>query len=99
MNPTSDPQRVLASASLLEALAAIEHKRWAHWQQYLHSRCVPSQDGGLKIPAELVARWTAQIKTDYVDLSDDEKESDREQVRSYLPVIADALRAAGTKPS
>jgi hypothetical protein len=36
-------------------------------------------------------RWEQQMATDYSMLGDDEKESDREQVRLYLPVIADAL--------
>jgi hypothetical protein len=44
------------------------------------------------MPAELVVRWERQIATPYADLSDVEKESDREQVREYLPVIAEALR-------
>lgn len=48
-------------------------------------------DGSLLIPAELVDRWTDQIDTPYEELSDAEKESDREQVRRYLPVIESAL--------
>lgn len=76
---------------LLERLAAIEHERWSHWQQYLHSKCVPQPDGSLLIPADLVARWQAQISKTYNELSEEEKESDREQVRKYLPLVAGAL--------
>ena len=43
------------------------------------------------LPPDLVARWEKQIETKYVDLSEAEKESDREQVRKYLPVIVSAL--------
>jgi hypothetical protein len=77
---------------LVEALASIEHERWCHWQRYLHSRCVPSADGALLIPVELVKRWEKQIETPYSELSDEEKESDREQVRKYLPLIADFFK-------
>jgi hypothetical protein len=77
---------------LVEALASIEHERWCHWQRYLHSRCVPSADGALLIPAKLVKRWEKQIETPYPELSDEEKESDREQVRKYLPLIADFFK-------
>ena len=77
--------------NLLEKLSAIEHDRWAHWQRYLHSRCERQPDGSLLIPAELADRWTEQIDTPYAELSALEKESDREQVRRYLPVIAAAL--------
>jgi hypothetical protein len=76
---------------LVEALAAIEHERWAHWQRYVHSKGERRADGTLVIPAELVKRWDAQIATSYSDLSEPEKVSDREQVARYLPLIADAL--------
>lgn len=76
---------------LLESLAAIEHERWAHWQRYIHSKGVRQPDGSLVIPAELVNRWEKQIAAKYADLDDKEKESDREQVRRYLPVIKSAM--------
>ena len=76
---------------LLDELAAIEHDRWAHWQRYVHGKCERMPDGSLLIPAELADRWDAQIDTPYAELSALEKESDREQVRRYLPVIAAAL--------
>lgn len=77
---------------LMEALAEIEHERWAHWQNYLHGKGTMQPDGSLLIPADWVRRWQRQINTPYAELSDEEKESDREQVRCYLPVIADALK-------
>lgn len=76
---------------LLETLAAIEHERWAHWQRYMHSKGVRQPDGSLLVPSELVQRWDEQIETAYAALSEREKESDREQVRKYLPLIAEAL--------
>ena len=82
---------VLDDDKLLEMLAAIEHDRWAHWQRYVHSKCEPGPDGSLIIPAELADRWGAQIATPYSQLSEPEKESDREQVQRYLPVIIAAL--------
>ncbi len=80
--------------TLVETLAAIEHERWSRWQRYLHSRCSAiGQDGSLLIPGDLVKRWEEQIVTPYIDLPEEQKDSDREQVRAYLPVIAAALRA------
>jgi hypothetical protein len=76
---------------LIEKLAAIEHERWSHWQRYMHSKALRQPDGSLILPAELVARWEAQIAKKYAELDDKEKESDREQVRKYLPTIAAAL--------
>ncbi len=80
----------------METLAALEHERWSHWQRHLHSQCECRDDGSLTIPAELVSRWTEQMSKPYAKLSEDEKESDREQVRRYLPAIAAALRDGET---
>ena len=77
---------------LLETLASVEHERWSHWQRYVHSKCVPQgDDGALLIPADLVKQWETQIATPYSELTHQEKESDREQVRKYLPLIVSAL--------
>src|SRR5258708_780636 len=76
---------------LIERLASVEHERWSHWQRYMHSKGIRQPDGSLLLPAELVARWEHQIATKYAELDDKEKESDREQVRKYLPLIASAL--------
>ena len=76
---------------LIEQLAAVEHERWSHWQRYVHSKCIRQPDGSLLLPANLVARWEKQIDTKYAELDDQERESDREQVRKYLPPIASAL--------
>jgi len=73
---------------LMEELASIEHERWSHWQSYMHSKAVRQPDGSLLLPADLVEKWERQIATDYANLSEKEKESDREQVRKYLPSIA-----------
>ena len=81
---------------LIEQLASVEHERWSHWQRYLHSKGVRQPDGSLLLPADLVARWERQIGTKYAELDDQERESDREQVRKYLPLIAsDPAKRAG----
>lgn len=87
---------MLESADLLDELAAVEHERWSHWQRYLHDQCRPGPDGSLTIPADQVRRWSTQMSTPYSELSDEERESDREQVRRYLPLIARALEEAAT---
>lgn len=76
-----------------EQLAALEHERWSYWQRYLHGKGARQADGSLLLPAELVERWERQIATPYEQLSDIEKESDREQVRRYLPLILKAIKS------
>lgn len=81
-----------APNELLEKLAAAEHERWAHWQRYMHSKAIRNSDGSLTIPAELVSRWERLMKTSYADLTEEERESDREQVQRYLPLLAKIAR-------
>jgi hypothetical protein len=72
---------------LLEHLAAIEHERWSHWQRYMHEKAYRNDDGSLTIPADLVSRWDRLMSTPYSQLTDAERESDREQVRRYISLL------------
>lgn len=81
----------LRAETVLEDPAALEHERWSRWQRHVHARCAPGDDGSLTIPAGLASRWARQMSVPYAELSEAEKESDREQVRRYLPTIASAL--------
>jgi len=83
---------------LFEILADIEHQRWSDWQKYIHSKCVKVVDvvdnqsskdvlREILIPLELFNQWERQINTPYKDLSEKEKESDREQVKRYWDLI------------
>jgi hypothetical protein len=85
-----DLQRTLEGA--IDRLAEVEHQRWAHWQEYMHSQCKRLQDGSLVIPPDLASRWKMQIETPYEALTEREKESDREQVRRYFPLLREVLR-------
>lgn len=81
----STPQPDNTSEELIEKLAAIEHERWADWQRWCHKVLRgnnPSPEQG-----DILERWDRQIETPYSELSEAEKESDREQVQRYLPLI------------
>lgn len=92
--PISTNDDDLIPYNIIEALADAEHEGWAHWQRYLHSVCIPNPDGSLTIPADKVERWTRQIETPYADLTEREKESDREQVRKIFPILNDLIGRA-----
>lgn len=86
----------------VEEGAALEHARWARWQAYLHSRLtyteVPQKNGNniamYCMTADDYERWSRQIDTDYSELTEKEKEkeSDRKEVREYLPFIERTLQ-------
>lgn len=73
----------------IEIGADLEHKRWAKWQKYLHSKLERGTSGRLIMPKELEDHWERQINTDYKDLSETEKLSDRNEVEKYIPIIKD----------
>ena len=72
---------------LFEDLASVEHQIWSDWQSWLHGLCKENDDGSLTIPKDKVLRWNRQIHTNYKDLSEEEKRSDREQVKKYWQLI------------
>lgn len=84
------------TAALREALAAIEHERWSDWQAWCHKilreNC-PSPE-----LEKVLERWDKQIATPYAELSEQEKNSDREQVDRYLPTLATYLEGADILP-
>ncbi len=75
-----------------EQLADIEHQRWSDWQKYMHSKMIDNGKGFLEIDEEFINRWATQIRTPYSELSEKEKDSDREQVERYLPMLVKKLR-------
>ena len=53
----------------------------------MFSACHLTPDGGLKIPPDKVRRWERQMNTTYAELSENEKESDREHADKVLAVL------------
>lgn len=82
----------LLDKNLLELLSAQEHQRWASWQKYLHEKCIKNEDGSLTIPKESVDWWEMEIKTSYNNLTEEQKESDRNEVRPVINIIQNYLR-------
>jgi len=63
---------------LREKLAELEHKQWQHWMKYM----IDNISNG-----ESVERWRREMKTDYKDLTEKEKESDRKWADKVLKTI------------
>lgn len=73
---------------LYELLASVQHQIWASWMTYLFSKCEQKEEG-LLIPQNLVDRWQGQIDRGYDELTEKEKDSDREQVDKFWQIIGD----------
>ncbi len=72
---------------LIEQLAEKEHASWSHWMTYLFAQSTANPDGSATIPEDLVERWQRQAQTNYSDLTEREKQSDRNRVEKILPII------------
>lgn len=72
---------------LRERLASVSHDIWSHWTRWQFEVCQKQEDGSIVIPADKVDRWSRQMYTDYKDLSEREKDSDREQADKILRVL------------
>ena len=85
IKPTNKGIMKYPKSKLFEQLADIEHQRWADWQKWCHKilreNC-PSPE-----LEKVLERWDKQIATSYNDLSEKEKDSDREQVMRYWNLI------------
>ncbi len=79
----------MTEEELIEALAGKEHAGWSSYMAYLFSKCEHNPDGSLTIPAGYVAALQIQIDTPYAELSEQEKQSDRDEVAHILPIIKD----------
>jgi hypothetical protein len=79
---------------LFEELAAIEHGRWSDWQLHLHSKCVKAPGGDLLIPADYVYALEKLARTPYANLSEEQKENDRNEVRRYWRLIEPRIEEA-----
>ena len=72
---------------LREPLADISHDIWSHWMRWMFSVGTMNADGTWTMPAEKVERWQRQMNTPYADLTEREKDSDREQADKILKVL------------
>lgn len=70
-----------------EEIADAQHEIWSHWMKYLFSQCTENSDGSISIPKDKVERWKRQMKTDYKDLSEKEKQSDLEQADKIIKLV------------
>jgi hypothetical protein len=77
----------VVSDELIEILADIEHERWSKWMRYMFECGTFNEGGTWTMPADKVERWHRQVGTPYAELSDREKESDRDEVRTTLQAL------------
>ena len=70
----------------IEELADLVHEIWADWMKYMFSKGIHHM-GRWTMPSDLRQRWMRQMVTPYEELSEKEKESDREIALRILKLV------------
>ena len=70
-----------------EQLSAVQHEIWSHWMRWMFTVGTFNTDGTWTMPAVKVERWQRQMNTPYAELSEREKDSDREQADKVLAAL------------
>lgn len=78
---------VINVSGLTEELADLAHRQWARWMEYLFEKSTLNEDGTVTVPKWAVDRWKRQVNTEYKDLPEEEKESDRNEARRVIGVV------------
>ncbi len=89
----SQAKQAKTDEELIEELADAQHAIWSYWMAYLFRVSHRNDNGSVTIPADMVERWKRQMATDYADLSEREKESDRHQAHKVMAILGEPLHA------
>jgi len=85
--------QTLQEQDLREDLSDLSHEIWSDWMKYIFSVCVnEGENGSLTIPESYVLHWKRQIRTPYGELTEKEKDGDREQADKILKVSEKHLK-------
>jgi len=77
----------IGNPNIRELLAEYSHKSWSKWMAYLLSKTLKNENGSVTIPAKLIEYWKTQMETEYKDLTDSERNSDRFEADMILKVL------------
>ncbi|MBA3868238.1 MAG: hypothetical protein H0X30_03720 [Anaerolineae bacterium] len=70
-----------------EQLAALQHQIWSDWVRHMFEVSTANPDGTVTIPSQYVQQWQHEINTDYITLSEEEKDGDRKQVDKITQLL------------
>jgi hypothetical protein len=73
--------------NIREELSNYAHNSWSGWMKYLFDKSKQNEDGTITIPVWAVERWTRQMNTPYNELSEEEKNSDRDEADEIITII------------
>ena len=94
-NQLAAVKTALESDDLVERMAAFAHRQWSGWASWMLDKWGERHDSG----ETFQERWRRQMATDYADLSEQERDSDRTETHGMLNVVRAALAEAEAPPA
>lgn len=100
MNRESNQTKNQQATEFRELLADVQHDIWSHWMKYMFSQGSFTTHMSFNdkpdsitwtMPSDKVERWQRQMETDYFDLTEKERESDREQADKVTAVLENVV--------
>ena len=96
--PLQEERRELGEDEIIDKLADYSHRAWSEWMKYMFSKGKFEAHEYHKniielcyiMPADLRFRWERQMRTEYADLPEEEKATDRHEARKILEVYRPA---------
>lgn len=70
-----------------EKLAELCHSQWSGWMEYQFSQGTLNEDGTWTMPKWAVDRRTQLMKTSYSEMSESDKDKDREEADKFLALL------------
>jgi len=84
--------KIIIEKNAIDELANYAHSSWCGWMKYLFSKSIANKDGSCTIPKSLVERWMRQMNTEYADLPESEKKSDKDEASKIINIFKKILR-------
>ena len=75
-----------------ELLAEYAHEAWSGWMKYMFEKSNHKDDGTIIIPAWAVKRWSFQMNASYENLSEEMKDSDRDEADRMLKIMQNEIK-------
>jgi len=96
--PSKEPlvRKPVENSILLEKLADLEHKQWGIWMTWLFS-ISKTKGSDVTQRKERWTQWRREANTPYGQLSEREKDSDREFARRVLKVLDEVFAGEVSK--
>ena len=92
---------------LIELIADFFHENWSHWMKYMFEVAVNVAEDSESLAwmnrtglvaytfnEDMYDRWQRQMKTPYSELSEKEKDSDREWAEKLLKLLSEKIGRA-----